>query len=149
MTVLILKSGGAEIARVMAGAWLSLPDGRSLAPAVAGWSDDQGYSLEVAPLTQEEARALMSLSFAQLLIGLVAEGWILEAEGDAWLTGTLPLAVTELIDGMPEEQRFAARARAIRPSVVLRTDPLVVALAVAQGKTPEQIDAFFATYAQV
>lgn len=149
MTVLVLRHNGEDVARVTAGAWLSLPDGRSLAPAVAGWSDDQGYSLEVAPLTQEEARALMSLSFAQLLIGLVAEGWILEAEGDAWLTGTLPLAVADLIDGMPEEQRFAARARAIRPFMVLRTDPLVAALAVAQGKTPEQIDAFFATYAQV
>lgn len=98
---------------------------------------------------QEAARALMSLSFAQLLIGLVAEQWMTEAEGEAWLGGTLPAPVTALIDTLPLEQRFAAKARAIAPSVVLRNDPLLAALGAAQGKTPEQLDTFFTTYAQV
>lgn len=90
-----------------------------------------------------------SITFAQLLIGLVAEGWITEAQGDGWLAGTLPDPVIALISTLPQEQRFAAKARALRPSEVLRADPLVVALGSAQGKTPEDLDVFFRTYASV
>lgn len=97
----------------------------------------------------EAERAAMEITFAQLLIGLVTEGWITEAEGEAWLVGTLPAQVTALISTLPAEQQFAAKARAIRPSVILRLDPLVLALGAAQGKTPEELDQFFRTYAGV
>lgn len=90
---------------------------------------------------------LVQVTFAQLLIGLVAEGWITEAEGDGWLAGTLPAPVVALINTLPAPARFPAKARAIRPSTVLRHDPLVEMLGVAQGKTPEELDTFFATYA--
>ncbi len=91
----------------------------------------------------------MTMTFAQLLIGLVAEEWITEAEGEAWLSGTLPQAVLDLISTLPASQRFPARARAVAPSVILRLDPLVIALAAAQSKTPEELDTFFTTYAGV
>lgn len=94
-------------------------------------------------------RASMRLTFAQLLIGLVAEGWVSEADGEAWLSGALPAPVAGLIGTLPQGQRFAARARALRPSEVLRLDPLLLALGAATGKTPEEIDQFFLTYAQV
>lgn len=87
------------------------------------------------------------LSFAQLLIGLVSEGWITEAEGGGWLVGTLPAPVLAVIATLPAGQQFAAKARAIRPSAVVRADPLVAALAAAEGKTSAEIDAFFTTYA--
>lgn len=103
----------------------------------------------VAPYTAEERRSSLMLSFAQLLIGLVAEGWITEAEGKAWLAGTLPAAVNGLIDQLPADQQFAAYARATRPTEVLRLDPLVVALAQSAQKTPEEMDQFFLTYSQV
>jgi hypothetical protein len=90
-----------------------------------------------------------AISFAQLLIGLVSEQWITEAEGEAWLAGTLPAPVLALIATLPAEQQFPAKARAIRPSEVLRADPLVNLLGVAQGKTGEDLDQFFRTYAQV
>ena len=102
-----------------------------------------------AAAAQEAARTKLQLSFAQMLIGLVAEQWITEAEGEAWLTGTLPAAVLALIATLPANQRFAAKARAVQPSVVLRNDPLVAALGAAQGKTAEELDTFFRTYAQV
>jgi hypothetical protein len=89
------------------------------------------------------------LSFAQLLIGLVAEGWITETEGDAWANRQLPAAVNALIAGLPQAQRFAARTKAKLPSVVLRNDALVVALAAQQGKTAEQLDDFFRKYADM
>lgn len=87
------------------------------------------------------------LSLTQLLIGLVVEAWITEAEGEAWLAGTLPSAVLTLIDSLPASQQFAAKARAIRPSAVLRDDPLVAAMGAAAGKTPAEMDTFFRTYA--
>jgi len=99
--------------------------------------------------TLEEKRAGMQLSFAQLLIGLVTEAWITEAEGEAWLAGERPAEVEALIATLPVEQRFAAKARASRPSIILRTDPLVIALATAKQKTAEQLDTFFTTYAAV
>jgi hypothetical protein len=87
-----------------------------------------------------------NLSFAQLLIGLVTEGWITEAEGGAWLVGTLPDVVLLVISTLPQDQQFAAKARAIRPSEIVRDDPLVSMLATAEGKTSEEIDDFFVTY---
>ena len=95
-----------------------------------------------------EPYEIVKMTFAQLLIGLVAEGWITEAEGDDWLAGTLPAPVVALISTLPPEARFPAKARAIRPSEVLRRDPLVEMLGAAQGKTPAELDAFFATYSK-
>lgn len=96
-----------------------------------------------------EPGEIVKLTFAQLLIGLVAEGWISEADGDGWLAGDLPAPVLALISTLPAEHRFAAKARAIRPSEVLRRDPLVEMLGAAQGKTSQQLDTFFVTYSQV
>lgn len=102
------------------------------------------------PMSSEEIAerdaAILRLSFAQLLIGLVSENWITEAEGEAWIAGTLPAAVLAVISMLPKEQQFAAKAKALRPAEVLRTDPLVIALGQAEGKTPEEIDTFFVTY---
>lgn len=89
------------------------------------------------------------LSFAQLLIGLVTEGWITEAQGDAWLLGVLPAEVTTLIASLQSPYQFAARARASRPSTVVRLDPLTVAMGQALGRTEEELDGFFRTYSEV
>jgi hypothetical protein len=101
------------------------------------------------PVPPQPAPVPQSITFAQLLIGLVSEAWITEAEGEAWLAGTLPAPVLGLIATLPPEQRFPARARATVPSEVLRTDPLVSALGAAQGRTAEELDQFFLTYAEV
>ena len=87
-----------------------------------------------------------NLSFAQLLIGLVTEGWISEADGEGWLVGTLPAGVLALIGTLPTNQQFAAKARATRPSEIVRSDPLVNALGTAEGKTSVELDEFFITY---
>ena len=96
-----------------------------------------------------EVVIIPDMSFPQLLIGLVTEQWITEADGEAWLAGTLPAAVLGVISSLPVQMRFPAKARALRPSVVIRADPLVAALAAYEGKTPEELDEFFLTYAQV
>jgi hypothetical protein len=101
------------------------------------------------PLSLEEERQLMKLTFAQLLIGLVEETWITEAEGEQWLQGILPDAVLTVIDTLPLSQQFAAKARAISPSVILRNDSFVTALGASELKTPEELDTFFTTYMSV
>jgi hypothetical protein len=148
--MLNLKQNGTTLLTVPEGGWLNLPDGRSVSPAEEGWTDGE-YSLEAATPDEVLAaqRATMRLSFAQLLIGLVTEQWITEAEGEAWLAGTLPFAVLTVIDGLFVEQRFPAKARALRPSEVLRADPLVTAMGTAAGKTEAEIDAFFLNYSFV
>lgn len=104
---------------------------------------------EVIDLTGPQPEPIpQQMTFAQLLIGLVAEGWITEAEGEAWLEGRIPAAAEALIATLPETHRFAARARASRPSVVMRDDPLVIALAASQGRA-DDLDRFFAAYAAV
>ena len=99
------------------------------------------------PEVIEAARLRMQLTFAQLLIGLVSEGWITEAEGDGWATGNgLPAAVQSAVATLPEAERFPARARLYRMSVAMRSDPMVAALATADGRSPSEIDAFFLTH---
>lgn len=94
-------------------------------------------------------RAGAFLTDVQLLIGLVAECWISEAEGASWRDGTLPPQVVSLIDMLPEDQRFGASVRALRGRRIERLDPLVEALAVAQDKSASDLDAFFQTYSQI
>lgn len=121
--------------------FLTLPNGDIISPLVVGTFGD--YRIEYA---EDAAPSKTSMTFAQLLIGLVSEGWITESEGEAWLQGILPQAVLDLIATLPESERFAARARATRPSVVERFDPLVVGLAAMQNKSENDLNSFFATY---
>lgn len=155
--MLNLKQNGTVLWAVAEGGWFSLPDGRMISPAHDGWTAGE-YSLEAVPPpplpTPEELlaaeRASMRLSFAQLLIGLVTEGWITEAEGRAWRDRVaLPAQVVAVISSLPASQQFAAETRAMAPSEVLRVDPLVSAMAAAAGKAEAEIDDFFRQYAGV
>ena len=108
----------------------------ALAPAAP--SPEQALMIE---------REAMELSFAQMLIGLEAAKWITTAEATAWLVNrTLPPPVVYVISQLPVDQRFAATARAVAPSVVKRTNPLVDLLGAVAVKTPTEIDQFFRDY---
>lgn len=98
---------------------------------------------------QEPNRAAMNLTFDQMLIGFVTEGWITKAEGEGWLNGVLPAPVTTRIAMLPADLQFKATARAKRQTVIRRDDELIVALGGLRSKTPAQIDAFFMTYAAI
>jgi hypothetical protein len=154
--MLNLTVGDQVIDTVPSGGWFELPDGTKASPAQEGWTDGT-YSLVAvpppAPPTPEEElaaeRANMRLSFAQLIIGLVAEAWISEADGEGWLQGILPSTVISTLNLLPEEQRFAAKVKAARPSYIDRMDPLVEMMALAQGHAAPEVDTFFRTYAAV
>jgi hypothetical protein len=112
----------------------------------ANFEWDKGAWVETEALNPPYQGAL---SFSQFLIGLVTEQWITEADGNGWLVGVLPPSVEATINLGPADQRFAARARATRPSEVLRLDPLVQMMSMAQGRSPEEVDDFFVKYATV
>ena len=121
--------------------WIELPEGAGI-----GWTLIDGVWTAPTPAPLPVPAAM---TFAQVLIGLVTEAWITEFEGEQWLQGVLPPQVTSLIETLPADQQFAAKARASRPAEVLRADPLVIALGTAQGKTSEELDQFFRTYSGV
>ena len=98
---------------------------------------------EVASHQATDQKDLPELSFAQMVSGLVYLGWITEAEGLAWIDGILPGDVEALIATLPVPVRFAWRARAARPTSILRQNPIVNALAAHKDKTPAQVDQFF------
>lgn len=105
---------------------------------------------EIAALPPPEPPPVPPLTFPQLLFGLLSENWITEAEANAWLVDrALPVSVETLLATLPVGQQFLARARALQPTQIVRTDPLVASLGAAQGKTPEELDNFFRTYAGV
>jgi len=135
----------AAIAGVLEGKRVSLEGGQ----VVVAFPPAPEPEPEPDPPTIEEIREGMSMSFAQLLTGLVEEGWVTEDEGDAWLEGKRPAVVNALIAQLPKKIRFRAKARATLPSTVLRNNELVIALAQAEGKSPEEIDDFFRKYAAV
>jgi hypothetical protein len=111
-------------------------------PKNSDWQRIVQSGVEIAPHVPAP-QSVPDISFAQLLIGSVMEGWITEAEGEAWIAGTLPAALLTLIATLPVEQRFAVKARALRPSIIVRADLLVNAFGQAKDKTPAEIDAFF------
>lgn len=93
-------------------------------------------------------KVIPNLTHNQLLIGLVERGWITEEEGEEWLMGVLPQTIRYLINQLPVEQRFVAKVRATRPTVVNRDDPLVISLAALNGHDSNVMDEFFIHYAE-
>lgn len=121
-----------------------------------GWLwDGQAFHPPGTNIRLMRARRDMVLTLRQFLIGLVANGWISEAEGDAWAQGSaLPALAVAVIAAMPTEAQQPARLTLYRMSEVYRTDPLLVAMAahpgaVALGVTEAAIDTLFRTYANV
>lgn len=107
-------------------------------------------SIQPTPEELAAMRARMKITFPQMIFGLVSEQWITNAEGNDWVVDRiLPAPVESLISALPADQQLLARARALQPSDVSRVDPFVESLGAAQGKTPEELDIFFMTYAQV
>lgn len=99
------------------------------------------------PAPEKILASLPSVSHAQIITALIMSEIITEAEGVAWITGTLPAAVEAMIATLPADQRVIARLRAIRPSSVVPTDPLVAALTAAQGQGVADLIALFQTAA--
>lgn len=162
--MLHLSHNGTVLMAVPEGGTVQLPNGDMVMPATDGWSNSEGYALTAVPAapppTPEEAlgmeRSLMRLSFSQFVVGLAEQGWITEVEAGAWLSANaLPAAVEAALSSLPEttedgsKPRLRARARALRPTEIERTNELLLMMAAMQGASAEQLDQFFRIYAGV
>lgn len=87
--------------------------------------------------------SLPAVSHPQIIAALIVAEIITEAEGVDWIKGTLPSEVEAAIASLPVEQRTIATLRAIRPSSVEPSDPLVAALADAKDKSEAEMVALF------
>lgn len=109
------------------------------------------YSAPPEPSPDEiaaAARSGMSLTRRQVIIGMVLEGLISQAEGIAMSTAkTPPAAVETMLAEMPEPQQTVARITLADFTVAYRLDPMVALFQTAGGLTDAQMDAFFVGYA--
>jgi hypothetical protein len=165
--MLNLMYKGESVLMTSPGTTFTLPNGDTVTPAYEGWSNAAGYSLvavqpEPQPVpTPEELleieRFSMELSFAQFLVALEERGWITEEEAGAWLRAeALPVAVQGIIDGLPGvdpktgvNERLRAYARALRPSVIKRSNPLLLMMANARQVPAEEVDDIFRFYRDI
>lgn len=114
------------------------------------WRDGAWTYVAPPPPDPAIARARMSLSRRQLLIGLASRGWITSEEAvAAATTGAMPTAVAAAVASLPAGDQVAARITWASMSVAQRLDPLVELLAIGQGVTPDEVDAFFTAFAQI
>lgn len=103
------------------------------------WDDGEW----IAPPPAPEA-VPPSVTRRQIITGLGKAGWITKQEAlDALAVGARPAAVEALIDALPEEDQFDALTKWIGFTEAYRDDPLVLALAQAEGKSEHEIDEFF------
>jgi hypothetical protein len=122
--------------------WVQVPD-----DVYAGYIREADGTF--SPPLQNNESLTMSLTFSQMIIGLVSENWITQEEGIGWLQGILPSAFNAIIENVPEQDKISIIARALRPSIIIRDDPIVVMLASLQQKTPSDVDNFFKKYSEV
>lgn len=108
-----------------------------------GYIDDGEGGWIAPPLAPDTVPATITTR-RQIMTGLALEGWITEQEAlDAIATGARPAAVEAVINTLPEGERFHARMKWAGFLEAHRDDPLVLALAAAEGKTPQEVDDFF------
>jgi hypothetical protein len=118
-------------------------------PMTAGEIAAHSWPVLQAPVPAE-------ISFAQFIVGLTEQAWITDAEAAAWLgASALPATVEGALSGIPEtgpdqtKPRLRARARALRPSVIQRSNELLLMMAQSRGASAAQLDDFFRKYAAI
>ena len=79
----------------------------------------------------------------QLILGLLGDGRISEAEAEAWTQGTLPPAIDAAVLGLPDGQRVQARITLRAMGEAHRADALTAVLAAATGLDDAALDDAF------
>lgn len=107
--------------------------------ASIGWVIEGGVAQAPADTTVPS-----EISPRQLMLGLVAAGWITSAEGVAWSQRiSLPAVFETILAGMSEAQATGARITAYAMASSLRSDPFLRLAAEASmpAATPAEVDA--------
>lgn len=126
----------------------------ALAPIPAGGAPQLGWGWNAGTFTAPPlpASALppvpVEISPRQLLLALTGAAIITEAEAlAAARTGAVPASIDAIFATLPGPAAFAARVTWARMTVVLRSDPMVAALAASRGMDGAAVDDFFRTAA--
>uniref|UniRef100_UPI003569CBFE hypothetical protein n=1 Tax=Phaeovulum sp. TaxID=2934796 RepID=UPI003569CBFE len=155
--MLELKLNGTLIETFRTGSACRLPNGAVVAPAQAGWSSAQGYTLSEAPAPEpvepspEELRAAMPpLSRRQVFIGLHRSGLISGPEATAAArTGEVPAAIEAVFATLPEPEATDARITFAAFTQAFRLDPTTLLLQAAGQLSDAELDEFFVAFAEV
>ncbi|GEM_PF-2705912 len=84
-----------------------------------------------------------SISDRQFFQQLAISGVITQEQALASNAAVIPPPLLELIDAMPEDDRFGVKMLVSGATVFERRHPITEAIGTAYGWSPEQIDAFF------
>jgi hypothetical protein len=139
-TGLVLNIIEAEAGFVMEGATLVLDDGT----AVIGGTWDGAAFLPPAPMPEPQPAVPTTISFRQLILGLLGNGFITAEQALAAAeTRARPPQLDAIIATLPGDSALAARITWATMSEARRTDPLFATLIGAGHATAEQVDELF------
>ena len=122
----------------------SVPDGHSLtlvseAPANLEWVTDATAATQEIP----------SITRLQFLIAAAGAGILTPAEAEESSLGNIPAPIQAVFDTLSPADALGARIVWRTMTKIERNEPLVAAVAAAQGMTSEQVDAFFLSAAAI
>lgn len=96
----------------------------------------------------QHRREQMSLTFDQFIYGLMQEGWITAQAALDWLRrDSLPPGLETRLGNLTQAQERRARVYLYTTPSFKRLDQVILEMSTAFSKTPEEMDAFFETYA--
>ncbi len=133
--MLILKHHGLPLHEVVEGGWFELPNGTICSPAYAGWSDENGHSLEEAPEplphipTLEEQRAAAVLPKLEFCLALWRLSILPKDECKAAARGEWPATFAAFVAGLSEQDATEAEIRWAAATQIFYANPLLQALA--------------------
>jgi hypothetical protein len=139
-TALVLNIIEAAQDFVLEGATLVMDDGS----AVIGSTWDGAVFLPPAPVPESTPAVPATISFRQLILGLLGSGFLTAEQALAAAeTRARPPQLEAIIATLPEDAALAARITWATMSEARRTDPLFAALIAAGHATGEQVDQLF------
>jgi hypothetical protein len=133
--MLILKHHGLPLHQVAEGGWFELPNGAICSPAYAGWSDENGHSLETAPdvpphvATLAESRAEAVLPKLEFCLALWRLSILPKDECKAAARGEWPATFAAFVAGLSEQDATEAEIRWAAATQIFYINPLLQALA--------------------
>src|SRR5574343_150406 len=135
-----------DVVEITDAIWIDLLDAQSKGKMIT--SDKNGFPISVDRPKQllSDKREYASLTFSQMLMGMVSENWLSESDGENWLSGFLPDIIREIIDTLPEDQRFASKVRMTKMTKIDRLDPIMVLFGDRLKTTADEMDIFFERY---